>query len=71
MAPEPARGRSKDVGAAADVYALGAILHEMAARRPPFKAETPLDALVQAVTRAHAGPPPRPARGRPVPFINE
>jgi serine/threonine protein kinase len=61
MAPEQAAGQARDVGPAADVYALGAILYECLTGRPPFLAATRQLTMVQVLTEE----PPAPTRVHP------
>ncbi|MGP0062475.1 MAG: protein kinase domain-containing protein, partial [Isosphaeraceae bacterium] len=58
MAPEQAMGRTKEVGPAADIYALGAILYDALTGRPPLKGETMME-TIRMVVNEEPVPPSR------------
>jgi serine/threonine-protein kinase len=53
MSPEQAAGE-RDVDARADVYAIGAVLYEMLAGRPPYTGATPQAVLAKCLTEEPA-----------------
>jgi WD40 repeat protein len=64
MAPEQAEGKVREIGPAADVWALGAILFEFLTGRPPFTGESALSTL-RGVLTDDAPPPSRLRPGTP------
>ena len=56
MSPEQAGGKVREVGPAADIYALGAILYVMLTGRPPFKAASMVDLIRQVIDQEPVPP---------------
>src|SRR3712207_5602758 len=62
--PEQAEGRAKEIGPAADLYAMGVILYGFLTGSPPFRGATFLETLQQVKT-AEPVPPSRLVPGVP------
>ncbi len=56
MSPEQAAGQVDQLQHSTDVYSLGAILFATAVGRPPFKAATVVQTIMQVIHRPHPAP---------------
>jgi serine/threonine protein kinase len=56
MAPEQALGKTAEIGPAADIYGLGAILYDIITGIPPFRGETVMDTITQVIHKEPVHP---------------
>jgi tetratricopeptide (TPR) repeat protein/tRNA A-37 threonylcarbamoyl transferase component Bud32 len=56
MPPEQAQGKIEEIGPAADVYALGALLYCLITGRPPFQAASVMETLRQVLEEEPVAP---------------
>ena len=56
MPPEQVARGEETIGPASDVYALGAILYELLTGRPPFRAESSMETLLQVLQQQPVAP---------------
>ena len=64
MAPEQAEGRTHEIGPAADVYALGAMLYEFLTGQTPFQSNSAIETM-RRLTNEEPAPPSRVRPGIP------
>ncbi|MFO0906927.1 MAG: protein kinase [Isosphaeraceae bacterium] len=56
MAPEQARGKTDEVGPAADIYSLGVVLYELLVGRPPFQGDSDIEVMKKVLERDPVAP---------------